>query len=249
MIPPPIIIFDLDNTLAESKQPITEEMAALLGELLSRTRVAVMSGGALSQLSGQVADRLLHSAHRESLYLLPTSGAALFTFDGGAWKEAYREVLTDGQVSEITHALEEASRETGLVDLEHELYGPYIENRGSQVSLSALGQQAPVEKKREWDPAHGKRQALRDAAAPKLPAYDVKVGGLTTIDVTLKGINKAYGVRKLSELLSIPVSDMLYVGDELSPGGNDAVVTETGIPTRAVAGPAETMAVITEFLV
>jgi hydroxymethylpyrimidine pyrophosphatase-like HAD family hydrolase len=116
------------------------------------------------------------------------------------------------------------------------------------VSLSALGQQAPTEAKREWDPDHAKRQAIVAIAAPLLSQYTLKIGGTTTIDVTKKGIDKAYGVRKLSEYLQEPISDMLFVGDALFPGGNDEIVKESGIETREVKNPADTARVIEEVL-
>ena len=74
------------------------------------------------------------------------------------------------------------------------------------------------------------------------------MGGMTTVDITHKGINKAYGVRWLSEKLGIPAGEMLYVGDALFEGGNDIVVIPTGIQTRSVSGPPETLAVIEELL-
>ena len=75
-----LIIFDLDGTLAESKQPLTDEMAALVARLLAATRVAVISGGALSQFLKQVVAMLPVDANLANLYLLPTSGAALYEF-------------------------------------------------------------------------------------------------------------------------------------------------------------------------
>ena len=41
-----LIIFDLDGTLAKSKQPIESEMATLLSRLLDVVKVAIISGGA-----------------------------------------------------------------------------------------------------------------------------------------------------------------------------------------------------------
>jgi len=256
---PRVIMFDLDNTLAQSKQPIDEPMAVLLNELLARTKVAIISGGALGQLVAQAAERLAppdsaaadHSAptNLDNLYLLPTSGAALYKHGmQGAWTPVYEKRLTDEESARIEDALREGAEATGLIDFSHELHGPYIENRGAQVSLSALGQRAPVEEKQAWDPTHEKRKALQAAIAPLLPGYDVKVGGLTTIDVTAHGINKAFGVRSLSEHLEIPISEMLYIGDELSPGGNDDVVKETGIPTQSVENPRATARFLQDIL-
>lgn len=257
-----VIAFDLDNTLARSKQPIEADMAALLARLLARTDVAVTSGGMLSQLTSQVADQLPADANRANLYLLPTSGAALYEWrvaagsddaadsaaEGGAWQQVYEERLTDDEQAQVKAAIEESARQTGVVDFGTPAHGELIELRGAQVTLSALGQRAPVDEKVAWDPTHAKREALRAAIAPLLPEYDVKIGGSTSIDVTKRGVNKAYGIRKLSELLSIPIADMLYVGDELSPGGNDEVVKETGIPTHAVSGPDDTARLLESLL-
>lgn len=244
---PRAIMFDLDSTLAASKQPIDGPMSQALGELLARIPVAIISGGAFEQLRVQAAERLPHDS-MDKLFLLPTSGAALYTHADGAWSVVYEERLTDGEAAQIESALQQGAEETALIDFSHELYGPYIENRGSQVSLSALGQHAPIQEKEEWDPDHTKREALQAAIAPLLPDFDVKIGGSTTIDVTKHGITKAFGVRKLAEHLGLSVSDMLYVGDELRPGGNDEVVRETGIPTKAVSGPADTLEFIESLL-
>jgi HAD superfamily hydrolase (TIGR01484 family) len=237
---PRLVAFDLDGTLAASKQPIEPSMAALLARLLAATNVAVTSGGKFEQLRAQVADQLPADANLASLFILPTSGAALFKYQHNAWQKEYEEALTPEETAAITAALEAGARATGVIDFDAPSYGPRIEARGAQVSLSALGQQAPIAEKKAWDPSHEKRRALRAAIAPLLPDYDVKVGGATTIDVTKHGVNKAYGIRQLSERLGIPVAAMLYAGDELSEGGNDEAVKETGIETRAVADPADT---------
>ena len=81
-----------------------------------------------------------------------------------------------------------------------------------------------------------------------LPDFSVTEGGLTTIQITRKGITKAYGIRRLVELTKIPIAQMLYVGDALEEGGNDAVVKDTGVPTHQVFGPEETAGLITSLL-
>ena len=160
----------------------------------------------------------------------------------------YEELLSQEEQCRIRDMIAQGARAVGCVDLDSPGYGEYIELRGTQVTLSALGQQAPIEKKKAWDPTHEKRRALQAAIAPLLPGYDVKVGGATSIDVTKQGVNKAYGIRQFSERYDIPVSDMLYVGDELAPGGNDSVALETGIAARAVKDPDDTKALIEELL-
>jgi HAD superfamily hydrolase (TIGR01484 family) len=245
---PKLVMFDLDGTLAESKQPITAPMSEALSALLAHTHAAIVSGGALAQLEKQAAARLPQDARKERLSLLPTSGAALFTYADGAWKRAYEERLTTKEIHEIEAAMREAAKETGLVDLDAPSYGNRIENRGAQVSFSALGQEAPIALKKAWDPDRAKRTALRAAVAAKLPGYLVAMGGTTTIDVTKRGIDKAYGLRKLAERLHIREADVLYVGDELVAGGNDEAVFSTNAQVRPVRDPEETRGVIVELL-
>lgn len=243
-----LIIFDLDGTLAESKQPLTGEMATLLTKLLAVTKVAVISGGALSQFLKQVVVQLPVDANLAHLYLLPTSGAALYEFQDDDWKKIYEERLSEKEKDTIETVMQAASKETGLIDFSDPSWGERIEYRGGQVSLSALGQQAPIALKKKWDPDHVKRHKLRDAIAERLPEFSVGIGGITTIDVTKRGIDKAYGIHQLCERLHIKESDALYVGDELESGGNDEAVYKTGVVTCVVENPADTARTIKTLL-
>ncbi|MHB8710593.1 MAG: HAD-IIB family hydrolase [Minisyncoccota bacterium] len=245
---PALLIFDLDGTLAESKQPLASNMSALLARLLERTRVAVVSGGALPQFLKQVVTRLPSDANLANLYLLPTSGASLYEYRNGDWSKIYEEHLSEKEFHTIEAAMRAAAEETGLIDFSQPAYGKRIEYRGGQVTMSALGQQAPIDEKKVWDPDKSKRRALQAAIAERLPEFSVGMGGMTTIDVTKRGIDKAYGVHKLCTRLGVPESEVLYVGDELEAGGNDEAVYKTEAQTKSVKDPAETERFIGEIL-
>jgi phosphomannomutase len=245
---PPLVIFDVDKTLNRSKQPIEAGMADLLRTLLGTTRVAIISGGLFEELKRIVVEQLPEHSQIEHLFILPTSGGSLYVYRNGFWQRQYAETLSEHESLIIVEALRAACVETGLIDLNAPSYGERIEYRGAQVTLSALGQKAPVDEKEAWDPTGDKKQTLRAVVALRLPQYDVKTGGSTSIDVTKHGINKAYGVHRLSEYLKIPITEMLYIGDALYPGGNDEIVKETGIPTRQVSGAEETRDVIAELI-
>jgi HAD superfamily hydrolase (TIGR01484 family) len=243
-----LLIFDLDGTLAESKQPLTSEMAGLIAKLLSHTKVAVASGGALPQFIKQVVSRLPSDANLANLYLLPTSGAALYEFQNDNWNKIYEERLTEKEANIIETAMHQASAETGLVDFSEPAYGERIEYRGGQVTFSVLGQQAPIAEKKAWDPDHAKRRKLQDAISARLPEFLVCMGGVTSIDVTKRGVDKAYGIRQLCHRLGIEELDSLYVGDELRADGNDEAVYKTSAETKSVTDPAETARFIESLL-
>jgi phosphomannomutase len=242
-----LIAFDLDDTLAPSKSSLPEPMAQLLAQLLQLVEVGVISGGQFGQFESQLIDGLPASAapYFERLHLLPTCGTQYYRYDHG-WKQQYAENLTEQQKTSALAALESRARGLGL--WEAKTWGPILEDRGSQITFSALGQAAPVDAKRAWDPTGAKKELLRAAVAPLLPDLEVRSGGSTSIDITRRGIDKAYGLRKLADLTGIPIERMLFVGDRLDEGGNDYPVKATGVRTQAVGDWRDTADFVSEFI-
>jgi phosphomannomutase len=236
-----LIVFDLDGTLAQSKAPLDDEMAALLGRLLGVIKVAIISGGDFPQFQKQVIQRLPTGSDFANLSILPTSGTKFFEFDG-EWRKLYSDDLTDDQKKKIEDALESAVAQTGFQP--KETWGERIEDRGTQITYSALGQQAPLDAKEKWDPDFAKRKAIKAILDTTLPDFSVRLGGTTSIDVTRPGIDKAYGIRKLRDVLDIPIAEMLFVGDAIFPGGNDYPALQAGTDTIEVRDPDETKRVI-----
>jgi HAD superfamily hydrolase (TIGR01484 family) len=241
---PKAVAFDLDGTLAASKAPLTAEMGALVAKLVARMPVAVMSGGSYAQFEKQFLAGLPPGVNLSGLYLFPTSAAQCLEWREGSWQHVYDNEFTSEERERVLRALAESLAETGFDKPPAKLWGPQTEDRGSEISWSALGQQAPIEEKGKWDPDRAKRAPLAAALERRLPDFSIRVNATTTIDITRQGITKAYGLRQWAQIIGIPISEMLYVGDALFPGGNDEVVKETGIPTRQVADPEETRAYI-----
>ena len=236
-----LIVFDLDGTLAKSKSPLDDEMAGLLKGLLGVVKVAIISGGDLPQFQTQVIDRLPAGSALENLVLLPTSGTKFFIYDG-QWRKLYSEDLSNAEKQTIEAALEQAVAQAGVQPVQ--TWGERIEDRGTQVTYSALGQQAPLEAKEGWDPDFAKRKAVQAILARTLGNFSVRLGGTTSIDVTRPGIDKAYGIHKLRDVLHVPIEQMLYVGDAIFPGGNDYAALQAGVDCIAVRDPEDTKRVI-----
>jgi HAD superfamily hydrolase (TIGR01484 family) len=225
-------------------------MGELLSELLQKMPVAVMSGASLAQFETQFLPAFPETARFDHLYLFPTNAAECFVHKEGAWSAQYDKSFNAFEKARIMQALKEAMEETGFGPEPQRpaAWGPRIEDRGAEITFSALGQHAPVEEKRAWDPTREKRRPLYEALLKRLPDFSVALNATTSIDITPKGVNKAYGVRRLVEMTGVSVSEMLYVGDALEDGGNDSTVIETGVRTHEVFGPEETAALITDIL-
>jgi len=237
-----LVAFDLDGTLAESKQPLSEEVGAVLARLLTVAEVAIISGGDWPQFDKQIAARLPDEADRARLWLLPTTGTKLYRFTDGAWRAVYAELFDAAEKDAILAAFDRALADAGLAD--ERIWGERIEDRGSQITFSGLGQQAPLDAKEGWDPDRAKRTALQKTLRAALPDLSINLGGTTSIDVTRKGIDKAYGLRRLSEESGVAPAEMLFIGDAIYPGGNDYPAFEMGLDTVKVRDVAETLAVL-----
>ena len=247
---PALVAFDLDDTLAPSKSPLEPPMIDALTRLLDVAEVCIISGGAYPQYRAQVLGPLAGAAgaatRLERLHLMPTCGTQYYRHDGTTWAREYAEALTDDEAGRAAAALERHAKALGL--WETRTWGPIIEHRGSQVTFSALGQSAPVDAKTDWDPDGGKKARLRDAVAADLPDLEVRSGGSTSVDITRRGIDKAYGMRRLAERTGIRFDDMVFIGDRLDEGGNDYPVIALGVPTIAVHGWEHTVGVIEGLL-
>lgn len=236
-----LIAFDLDGTLAVTKSAISPVMAARLKDLLSLYEVCVISGGKFDQFEKQLIERLDVSPRQMSrLHIMPTSGTRYLRFNDRnlEWVVQYAEDLAPPKRAEIVEVLTTGAKTLGF--WETKPYGEIIEDRGSQITYSALGQEAPADLKYAWDPDGAKKLSLRDFAAERLPELEVHVGGTTSVDVTEAGIDKAYGMRQLMSHLDLTRREILFFGDKLEVGGNDYPVKAMGIDSIAVKGWEET---------
>jgi phosphomannomutase len=236
-----LIVFDLDGTLAESKAGLDAEMATLLGTLLGIVKVAVISGGDWPQFEKQVLSNLPHDERLKNLSLLPTCGTKFYQYASN-WKKIYSEDFIAEEKKKIISSLNQALEEVGF-KVEN-VWGETIEDRGSQITFSALGQKAPIEEKIKWDPDFTKRQKIKALLDKLIPEFSVRLGGTTSVDVTKPGIDKAYGIRKLRDILNIAIDEMIFVGDALFPGGNDYPAEQAGVISIRVRDPNESKRVI-----
>lgn len=244
-----VIAFDLDDTLAITKSQISDRMSELLGQLVERYDVCVISGGRFEQFQKQVIDNVKVEDYLLSkFHMMPTCGTRYYKYDDikKEWISLYNEDIPEKDKKRIKDALTKAAKECGY--LEDKPYGDIVEDRLSQITFSACGQQAPPEVKYAWDPDQEKRKKIREKVLSVIDDYEVRIGGTTSIDVTKPGIDKAYGMEKLKQEMGLGNEDILFVGDKLREGGNDYPVKAMGIECIEVDGWEETALVIETIL-
>lgn len=241
-----LIAFDLDDTLAVTKSPVTDEVAELLVQLAGFYEVCVITGGTYGQIEEHVIKRLhFHPARLARMHLLPVNGGHYHSFDASSGKWAQTKNVSDlGPEAKrnISQALERTAKRLGY--WEPSPAGEIIADRGSQITFSALGQNAKPADKYAWDPSYTKRQKLYEEVSKELPDFEVRINGNTSLDVTPPGIDKGFGIEKLRERLQIERKEILFVGDQLQEGGNDYPVKALGIDTINVQNVQQTVYVM-----
>lgn len=231
------LIFDLDGTLAPSKSEPLPEMRKTFCEALQYFNIAIVSGAVFTQFLKQFVGHL-PCEDMSNLLLMPTNGAAMYIFKDGHWKCLEDHVLSTQEANQITKVVESAMQKFNILRTTE--YGIQIENRGPQITFSGCGQEAPISVKEKWDSDMSLRTRMAEYMTPLLPDFEIRIGGMTSIDITHKGVDKAYAVRKIISHWNCKLEDVLYIGDALYPGGNDELAGTVGEPTCKVKDPIET---------
>lgn len=101
-----LIAFDLDGTLAESKQAIDAEMGSLLAGLSRLVIIAVISGGDWPQFEQQLIGNLPNETDLSRWFLLPTSGTKLYRHADGEWRQVYAQSFSTDERARILSAFD-----------------------------------------------------------------------------------------------------------------------------------------------
>ncbi|KFI65814.1 HAD-IIB family hydrolase [Bifidobacterium cuniculi] len=234
-----LMAFDLDGTLAQSKKPMHPDMAHMLSRLTTLVPVAIVSGGTMALVESQITDVLGPEADRANMHLMPTTGTRYYRWDGHGWVKVYEYDINPRDRQEAMALLERRAREQGI--WEERTWGERIEDRGSQITFSALGQHAPVEAKERWDPGNVKKNRLTQSLQADLPHLQVRSGGLTSVDISERGRDKSFAMRQLADALHLPMQSIVFVGDRMDPDGNDYPAAKAGVTAIEVRCPADTL--------
>ena len=247
-----VLAFDIDQTLNIAKTPIPDEIADVLIRCLDHFAICPISGQKFDQFLIQIVNRLVERGvtptQLKNLHLFVAQGTQYYRYEGASetydeknWKQIYNYPLTDEQVEKIKNAIETAARELNLWEEDKLKPGDeIIENRLSQVTFSALGQTAGTEEKYAWDPDCKKREKIVKRAKELAPEFEYEIGGTTSINAFIPGMNKEFGMTHLLEELNVKKEEILYFGDMTQPGGNDYPVVKLGIDTITVRSHEDT---------
>lgn len=235
------LVFDVDNTLTESCTQITDDMADTLNKL--KEELIFISGTHAPELKRMISSKLDRKHH-----ILANIGTHYLLVYPNEEKEIYNKILNEEERKEIISALKKLKEEYRLLPLTSE--EDQIQDRGSQITLSILGRNAPKERKEFYDKDNEKRKKFISFLEKILgkEKYELGIGGTSSIDITHKGNDKGIALEKFIKEFNLLKEDFLFFGDQLAPEGNDYPVIKTGIKYIEVETPKETLKILKELL-
>ena len=244
-----ILCADVDGTLCQTREPLSDSMAVKLVRYLNAGyRFCIISAQTFENFTRQVVKpiSIINDSALRNLHAFLEQGSQYFRYENDDWRMVYEYPISDIDKKIIARTIQRAMEYYGYQCANP--VGNVIQYRTCLVTYSALGDQAKREDKSIWDPAREKRSKVVERCQKEMPEFKFGVGGSTSIDATIKGRDKAFAIPQVAQYLDIERSDICYVCDEASETGNDYPIVALGVPTISVGNPEETEKLFEELL-
>ncbi|MFH1276319.1 MAG: HAD-IIB family hydrolase [Candidatus Woesearchaeota archaeon] len=232
-----VIITDVDETICETCQVIEDEMAEVISFLIQKGFTFAFISGTEPHYLKQMISSKVKGKH----FLLPTTGTICLEVNPNEEdKELYKYMMNDNEKNEVMQALEELTSKFNIQSLTTK--EDQIQDRNTQIVLSAIGRNAPTELKKKYDPDAKKRIEWIEFLKTILDEnkYEITYAGTTSIDITQKGLDKGWGIKKFANYYNINLNSILFFGDKTYPGGNDYPATKI-VDFITVKNPEDTL--------
>lgn len=231
-----VIIADVDDTICDSCQIISSEMAEHISRMVKQGfEFAFISGTKSEDLQKMISSKL-----KEKHHLLGTTGTNYTLVEKDKTEVKYNLSFSSEEKKEIIAAFKKLISHYNIKSFTTD--EDQLQDRESQVTLSAIGRHAPSELKAAYDPDGAKRKEWVSFLKKNLDEnrYDLRIGGTTSIDITPKGLNKEWGIKNFAQQNQFNLNSILFFGDKMHPEGNDFPATKI-VDCIAVKSPKETL--------
>lgn len=209
-----LLAFDLDGTLTQHKTPLCDKHRKILETLGEKYRLIMAGAGQCRRIFDQMGK-------------FPIDIVGNYGMQRTKYNAATNDLDT---VYDITEQCDKPEIERRITFLREkhgftEFCGDNTEYHASGcITFPILGTKAKQEDKLAFDPDRKKRRAFYDEVVAMFPEYNVFVGGSSSFDMAPKPYNKYYALDRYCAELGIAHNEVVFVGDDYGPGGNDESV-------------------------
>ena len=215
-----VIAMDLDGTLTQHKTPLSARHREILTLLSERYKLLMVGAGQVMRIFNQLEQFPLDVIGNYGLQY------GKYNAETGTLDIVRDEVLPCDRESVDKR-----------ITMLREKYG-FTEFRGENtefhpsgcVTFPCLGTKALQEDKLAFDPDRSKRRAIYKDVCEVFSDYTVFVGGSSSFDMAPAPYNKYYALDLYCKEHGLEHENVVYIGDDYGPGGNDESVYLSDFP-------------------
>ena len=251
---PAALLFDMDGTLTDARQPISNDVASVIRSLPNSIKKHIVTGSDIDKVEEQLSTSLLLDCFDK---VFACNGTTVWNCNLDMDDETlpiapeliHKVSLTDyyseGDINHIVNILLKIAHETHTKIKT----GTFIEWRGSQINFSVVGRNCSTEQREnyvKWDKKSGEREKIIKQLREQFKGWGLsfRLGGQISIDITREGWDKSYAFKNMVET----PDQCVFFGDKICKDGNDLDIAMKCAKYHNVEGPADLLIQLQEYL-
>ena len=212
-----LIVFDLDGTLTQHKQPLSDANRAVLDTLSKRYEIIMAGGGNCKRIYKQMGNY--------PITILGNYGMEESQIVDGEFK-IVREETCPVDRKFFDKKTSELRKKYGYTEFKGDS-NEY--HQSGMVTFALLGTKADQADKLAFDPYKIRRREMFPEVCEIFKDYSIFIGGTTSFDITPKQYNKYDAVMRYAAEHGYVKDQILFVGDDFADGGNDSQIRLGGM--------------------
>jgi len=226
-VTPAALLFDMDGTLTDPRQPITSDVIDSLQSVPISIRKYLITGSDMTKVEEQMGTPLLLEQF-ERVFVCNGTKVYNCSLDMDDETRAIepelihrvtlRDHYSDADLNHIVNVLLKIASSTHTKIKT----GTFIEWRDSQINFSVLGRNCTRDQREDyiqWDKKSGERAKIVNILRKEFKGWGLsfRLGGQISIDITREGWDKSYAFDNLNE----SPDQCVFFGDKICQDGND----------------------------
>lgn len=253
-IVPSALLFDMDGTLTDARQPITQDVLDCLSEVKAPIKKYLVTGSDMTKIEEQIPVASLLSLFNR---IYACNGTRVYNCDLDMDDETraiepeliHKTSLTDHySESDINHIVDTLLRIAANTHTKVKT-GNFVEWRDSQINFSVIGRNCTTDQRADyvkWDKKSGEREKIVKRLRDEFNGWGLsfRLGGQISIDITRDGWDKSYAFQNLNET----PDQCVFFGDKICKDGNDLDIAMKCGKYHHVDGPADLILELQRYL-
>ena len=251
---PQALLFDMDGTITDPRQPIDDDMLNTLKSIKPSIKKYLVTGSDISKIEEQIPNSVLlnlfervYSCNGTRVYNcnLDMDDETQPVLPELIHKVSLTDYYSEADINHIINVLLRVAFETHTKIKT----GTFVEWRDSQINFSVIGRNCTTDQREDyvrWDKKSGERKKIVDKLRNEFQGWGLsfRLGGQISIDITREGWDKSYAFKNMNQT----PDQCVFFGDRICTDGNDFDIAMKCHKYHNVEGPADLILQLQEYL-